>query len=71
MTIPFHIYRVFIDADKKKYIDYMKQIMGEDEESSLLNHGALVVVDNTLWKGLVLQHVSLFAHYYILLFTKL
>lgn len=34
--------------------------MGEegDGKSSLLNSGALIVVDNTLWKGLVLHKVK-------------
>jgi hypothetical protein len=59
---------VFIDADKKAYKSYLLTLMGaeESEERSnsenvrinrnncLLNDGALVLLDNTLWKGLVL-----------------
>eukprot|EP01038_Epipyxis_sp_PR26KG_P012196 gene12196-16339_t len=48
---------VFIDADKKKCVDYLKGLMGENEDNKkiLLTDGALIVVDNTLWKGLVLE----------------
>ena len=56
---------VFIDADKKMYIDYLKRILGEEDDSEpqpcLLSDGALIVVDNTLWKGLVLTKVILFS----------
>lgn len=50
---------VFIDADKKKYISYLKFLLGEQGDSSqvMLSKDALVVVDNVLWKGLVLEHV--------------
>jgi UPF0176 protein len=50
---------VFIDADKKAYVNYLKQLLGESESENnqrrLLRDGAIVVVDNTLWKGLVLE----------------
>lgn len=54
--------RVFIDADKKEYLNYLKMLLGEDVDEkgtsiSLLNDKALIVVDNTLWKGLVLKEV--------------
>ena len=65
---------VFIDADKKVYQEYLRDLMGEGGEgegegkggesrSCLLNDGALVVVDNTLWKGLVLEHTEDLAQY--------
>lgn len=54
----------FIDADKKQYENYLMDIIGYTFNSetqqytkskpSLLDKNALVVVDNTLWKGLVL-----------------
>jgi caffeoyl-CoA O-methyltransferase len=50
---------VFIDADKKAYKSYLQNLMGEGERSSsgtcLLQNGALVIVDNVLWKGMVLN----------------
>jgi caffeoyl-CoA O-methyltransferase len=58
---------VFIDADKLAYTRYLDELMGrggggdgegegegEAEAECLLSEGALIVVDNTLWKGLVL-----------------
>ena len=56
-------HRVFIDADKKIYKEYLQDLMGmnsSDEvvptKQPLLQDGAIILVDNTLWKGLVLQH---------------
>jgi len=48
---------VFIDADKKKYRDYLLELLGEGETSNdcMLKPGAILVLDNTLWKGLVLH----------------
>lgn len=52
---------VFLDADKKQYTTYLRTLMGDkdnDDETKgrvLLKDGALIVVDNTLWKGLVLE----------------
>lgn len=52
---------VFLDADKKQYKQYLLALMGDVIEGgapskALLRDGALIVVDNTLWKGLVLEH---------------
>ena len=56
---------VFIDADKKYYKDYVSDLMGlKKEKSCLLNDNAIIIVDNTLWKGLVLakdEHLQEFA----------
>lgn len=48
---------VFIDADKKAYYDYLVDIIGDESAGRpcLLNPGAIIIVDNTLWKGLVLE----------------
>ena len=40
---------VFIDADKKKYPDYIELVL------PMLNEGGLIVVDDALWKGSVLD----------------
>ncbi len=52
--------RVFIDADKKSYLSYLQSILGtaSDGFDSLLHEDALIIADNTLWKGLVLHEVS-------------
>lgn len=57
---------VFLDADKKQYWNYLQHLMGEITTEDghqisvppLLEDGALIVVDNTLWKGLVLKNVD-------------
>lgn len=54
------MFRVFIDANKKHYLGYLRELMDEEGggKTSVLNSGALIVVDNTLWKGLVLHKVQ-------------
>ena len=69
---------VFLDANKKGYIDYLKVLMGEggeeereegvavaaracDRRRAMLSPNALIVVDNTLWKGMVVQEVPALA----------
>lgn len=58
-TAPFDL--VFLDADKKQYTQYLHTLMGDDRQESgepgrqMLRDGALIIVDNTLWKGLVLE----------------
>jgi len=67
-----YLVRVFIDADKKSYKDYLLDLLGYDHDPQLvgsefpykrnndclLEENAVVFVDNTLWKGLVLEQVS-------------
>ena len=38
---------VFIDADKKEYIDYLKLLLDRE----LLNSGGFILIDNTLLQG--------------------
>ena len=47
---PFDL--VFIDADKTRLLDYVEACIDGDR---ILKPGGLIVVDNVLWKGLVLQ----------------
>lgn len=42
---------LFLDADKRQYQRYVEVIL----ENHLLRPGGLILVDNTLWKGLVLH----------------
>ena len=60
---------VYIDADKRSYKAYLNFLLGLNESGDIVNEemlvdGALVVVDNVLWKGLVLRKVG--ALYYIM-----
>lgn len=47
---PFDI--VFIDADKTRLLDYVEACVSSD---LVLKKGGMIVVDNVLWKGLVLE----------------
>ena len=54
---------VYIDADKRSYKAYLNFLLGLNESGDIVNEemlvdGALVVVDNVLWKGLVLRKVG-------------
>ena len=40
---------VFLDADKKEYVDYYKLVLGK------LRNGGIIIADNTLWSGKVLE----------------
>lgn len=43
---------VFIDADKKNYINYYNKIIDQ------VNQGGLIIIDNVLWSGKVLTHAD-------------
>jgi predicted O-methyltransferase YrrM len=43
---------VFIDADKTRLVEYVNACL---ETDNVLKKGGLIVVDNVLWKGLVLE----------------
>ncbi len=47
---PFDI--VFIDADKTRFLQYIEACLGNE---NVLKRGGLMIVDNVLWKGLVLD----------------
>lgn len=43
---------VFVDADKTRLLEYAEALISNDR---ILKRGGLIVVDNVLWKGLVLE----------------
>lgn len=43
---------VFIDADKTRFLEYVEACLISDK---VLKKGGIMIVDNTLWKGLVLD----------------
>jgi predicted sulfurtransferase/predicted O-methyltransferase YrrM len=43
---------VFVDADKTRLLEYAEALIGSDR---VLKKGGLIVVDNVLWKGLVVD----------------
>jgi predicted sulfurtransferase/predicted O-methyltransferase YrrM len=50
---PFDL--VFLDADKTRLLEYTEALLSSD---LVLKPGGLIVVDNVLWKGLVLEACS-------------
>ena len=50
ITEPFDL--IFLDADKKKYIDYLNILVPK------MNPGALLITDNVLWKGKVAAEIK-------------
>lgn len=50
LAAPFDI--VFVDADKTRLLEYVEACLSSDR---LLQKGGLIVVDNVLWKGLVVE----------------
>jgi len=50
---PFDI--VFIDADKTRFLQYIEACLINDK---VLKKGGVMIVDNVLWKGLVLDCVE-------------
>jgi predicted O-methyltransferase YrrM len=47
---PFDL--VFLDADKTRLLEYTEALLSSDR---VLKPGGIIVVDNVLWKGLVLE----------------
>jgi predicted O-methyltransferase YrrM len=47
---PFDV--VFIDADKTRFLQYVEACLVNDK---VLKRGGIMIVDNTLWKGLVVD----------------
>jgi caffeoyl-CoA O-methyltransferase len=43
---------VFLDADKTRLLEYTEALLSSDR---VLKPGGIIVVDNVLWKGLVLE----------------
>jgi len=48
-TLKEHFDLIFLDADKKNYVNYLPLIIPK------MNKGALLITDNVLWKGKVAQ----------------
>lgn len=46
---------VFIDGDKREYPDYYRMLMGDAEGNVLVHSGSVLIADNILWSGKVVQ----------------
>ncbi|MBP3482315.1 MAG: O-methyltransferase [Alistipes sp.] len=49
---------VFIDGDKREYPDYYRMLMGDNGGKPLLRSGSVMIADNILWYGKVVQPVA-------------
>lgn len=49
---------VFIDGDKREYPAYYRMLMGDDGGAPLVHSGSLLVADNILWSGKVVEPVA-------------
>ncbi len=49
---------VFIDGDKREYPDYYRMLMGDGGGKPLLRSGSVMIADNILWYGKVVQPVA-------------
>ena len=46
---------VFIDGDKREYPDYYRMLMGDAENPPLVHSGSVLIADNILWSGKVVE----------------
>ena len=49
---------VFIDGDKREYPAYYRMLMGDDGEAPLVHSGSILLADNILWYGKVVEKVA-------------
>lgn len=49
---------VFIDGDKREYPDYYRMLMGDAGSAPLVRSGSVLIADNILWSGKVVQPVA-------------
>ena len=47
-----------IDGDKREYPDYYRMLMGDDGGRPLVHSGSVLIADNILWSGKVVQPVA-------------
>ena len=49
---------VFIDGDKREYPAYYRMLMGDDGGEPLVHSGSIILADNILWYGKVVEKVA-------------
>ncbi|MBO5812900.1 MAG: class I SAM-dependent methyltransferase [Alistipes sp.] len=49
---------VFIDGDKREYPEYYRMLMGDGGGRPLVHSGSVMIADNILWYGKVVQPVA-------------
>ena len=48
---------VFMDGDKREYPDYYRMLMGDGATPALVRSGSVIIADNILWSGKVVEPV--------------
>jgi predicted O-methyltransferase YrrM len=46
---------IYIDGDKREYPDYYRMIMGDSSGQSMVRSGSVILADNVLWYGKVVD----------------
>jgi caffeoyl-CoA O-methyltransferase len=46
---------IYIDGDKREYPDYYRMVMGEGSGSEMVHPGSIILTDNVLWYGKVVE----------------
>lgn len=49
---------VFVDGDKREYPDYYRMLMGDDGGAPLVKSGSLILADNIIWYGKIVQEIA-------------
>lgn len=49
---------VFIDGDKREYPAYYRMLMGDEGKRSQVREGSILIADNILWSGKVVEPVA-------------
>ena len=49
---------VFIDGDKREYPDYYRMLMGDGGGRPLVHGGSVLIADNILWSGKVVEPIA-------------
>ena len=48
---------VFMDGDKREYPDYYRMLMGDNGTKPLVHSGTIIIADNILWSGKVVEPI--------------
>ena len=48
----------FIDGDKREYPDYYRMLMGDGGSKVLVHSGSILIADNILWSGKIVEPVA-------------
>ena len=59
-TLGYTFDLVFIDGDKREYPDYYRMLMGDGGSKVLVHSGSILIADNILWSGKIVDRRILF-----------